>query len=142
MSLKPREAQQLRAALQEAVVKCSERCLYQSAKWYSRFNLGTPTTSETYLNLRAAELLNSIPETFNVTPSSEDDDEMSEEPLHRNFSHLPPQPITFTPSLDPTEALLEAQEASQYLLGKSFFDCREYARCAAVFLSDSSLYGP
>jgi len=66
---------------------------------------------------------------------------MSEEPLNRNFSHLPPQPIAFTPSLDSTEALLEAQEASQYLLAKSFFDCREYARCAAVFLSDGSLYG-
>lgn len=27
-------AEYLRNALQEAVVKCSERCLYQSAKWY------------------------------------------------------------------------------------------------------------
>lgn len=24
----------LRASLQDAIVKCSERCLYQSAKWY------------------------------------------------------------------------------------------------------------
>jgi anaphase-promoting complex subunit 8 len=34
MALNERETGQLRAALQEAVVKCSERCLYQSAKWY------------------------------------------------------------------------------------------------------------
>ena len=35
---------------------------------------------------------------------------------------------------DPTEAALEAQEAHKYLLAKSFFDTREYDRCAAVFL--------
>ena len=35
MALNERETAQLKAALQEAVVKCSERCLYQSAKWYS-----------------------------------------------------------------------------------------------------------
>lgn len=35
---------------------------------------------------------------------------------------------------DPLEAALEAQEAHKYLLAKSFFDTREYDRCAAVFL--------
>lgn len=30
------KAQLLGATLQEAVVKCSERCLYQSAKWYGQ----------------------------------------------------------------------------------------------------------
>lgn len=33
MGLTKQETQLLRAALQDAVVKCSERCLYQSAKW-------------------------------------------------------------------------------------------------------------
>ena len=33
MHLNKRDRAHLRAALQEAVVKCSERCLYQSAKW-------------------------------------------------------------------------------------------------------------
>lgn len=33
------------------------------------------------------------------------------------------------------EARLEAREASRYLLAKSFFDCREFDRCAAVFLT-------
>lgn len=31
--LNENDLSQLRAALQDAVVKCSERCLYQSAKW-------------------------------------------------------------------------------------------------------------
>lgn len=33
MALSSHEIAQLRAALQDAVVKCSERCLYQSSKW-------------------------------------------------------------------------------------------------------------
>lgn len=36
------------------------------------------------------------------------------------------------------EARLEAREASSYLLAKSFFDCREFDRCAAVFLTPKS----
>jgi anaphase-promoting complex subunit 8 len=35
---------------------------------------------------------------------------------------------------DPEEATLEAKEAPKYLLAKSFFDTKEYDRCAAVFL--------
>ncbi|KAK1672543.1 tetratricopeptide [Colletotrichum godetiae] len=46
MSLNENELSQLRESLQDAVVKCSERCLYSSAKW-------------------AAELLNAIPEPSN-----------------------------------------------------------------------------
>jgi anaphase-promoting complex subunit 8 len=68
---------------------------------------------------RAAELLNAIPE------SSIDDE------------HLPP-PTTHS---DAEEALLEAKEQSKYLLAKSFFDCREYDRCAAVFLPENLLSG-
>lgn len=37
------------------------------------------------------------------------------------------------------EARLEAREAPRYLLAKSFFDCREFDRCAAVFLSRKPL---
>lgn len=33
MGLSAKDSMQLREALQIAVVKCSERCLYQSAKW-------------------------------------------------------------------------------------------------------------
>lgn len=35
---------------------------------------------------------------------------------------------------DRKEARLEAKEHPRYLMAKSFFDCREYDRCAAVFL--------
>lgn len=38
------------------------------------------------------------------------------------------------PHPDAVEAVLEAREAHRYLLAKSFFDCREFDRCAAVFL--------
>ncbi|KAH6666874.1 anaphase promoting complex subunit 8 [Halenospora varia] len=105
---------QLGAALQEAVVKCSERCLYQSAKW-------------------AAELLTSIPPSD--TDSEPEDSQMTEVPT----DGLPP--IVVTGNLDPEEAQLEAKEINQYLLAKSFFDCREYDRCAAVFLPDTVLAG-
>lgn len=46
-----------------------------------------------------------------------------------------------TANPDPDEALLEAKEVNKYLLAKSFFDCREFDRCAAVFLPDSMLPG-
>ncbi len=39
MALRREETLQLRAALQEAIVRCSERCLYQSAKWYRKCRL-------------------------------------------------------------------------------------------------------
>jgi anaphase-promoting complex subunit 8 len=35
---------------------------------------------------------------------------------------------------DPIQERLEKQEYHKFLLAKSFFDCREYDRCAAVFL--------
>lgn len=41
--------------------------------------------------------------------------------------------FTFS-NLDPEEARLEAQEFPKYLLANSYFDCREYDRCAAVFI--------
>lgn len=45
----------------------------------------------------------------------------------------------FSPNQDADEATLEAKELSKYLLAKSLFDCKEYDRCAAVFLPDSLL---
>ena len=47
-------------------------------------------------------------------------------------------PPTFSCSPDPEEARLEAQEYSTFLLAKTYFDCREYDRCAALFLPESS----
>lgn len=60
------------------------------------------------------------------------------------MTELPPEglpPITVTGNTDPEEALLEAREINKYLLAKSFFDCREFDRCAAVFLPDTFLSG-
>lgn len=48
-------------------------------------------------------------------------------------------PAILTPNPDETEAQLEALEFNKYLLAKSFFDCREFDRCTAVFLPDSLL---
>ncbi|KAL5628718.1 hypothetical protein BROUX41_002109 [Berkeleyomyces rouxiae] len=113
MSLSYSDRVQLRAALQEAVVKCSERCLYQSAKW-------------------AAELLDSLPDP---------DDEQRTSQAERPAVDPCPSVILSTGNKDPEEAALEAKETNKYLLAKSFFDCREYDRCAAVFLPDSLLGG-
>lgn len=48
-------------------------------------------------------------------------------------------PAILTPNPDEMEAQLEALEFNKYLLAKSFFDCREFDRCTAVFLPDSLL---
>jgi anaphase-promoting complex subunit 8 len=46
----------------------------------------------------------------------------------------PPQTPVRTPPKDRIEAQLEAREIHKFLLAKTYFDCREYERCAAVFL--------
>ncbi|KAK4149451.1 anaphase promoting complex subunit 8 [Chaetomidium leptoderma] len=106
MGLSVKDILQLREALKTAVVKCSERCLYQSAKW-------------------AAELLDALPE-----PDA--DNQMSDAPR----DHVHP---VFAPNPDPAEAALETQELGRYLLAKSYFDCKEFERCAAVFLPEPLL---
>jgi anaphase-promoting complex subunit 8 len=82
---------------------------------------------------RAAELLTSIP------PPDED-----KEPEDSQMTEVPSDglpPIVVSGNQDPDEALLEAKEINQYLLAKTFFDCREYDRCAGVFLPDTVLSG-
>lgn len=73
---------------------------------------------------RAAEMLNSL-------VSLDENDTDSESPMETD-----PQPNvnSFNAQPDPIEAALELQEAHKYLLAKSYFDTREYDRCAAVFL--------
>ena len=56
---------------------------------------------------------------------------------------LPPSlPTSLFSNPDPEEARLEAQELSKYLLAKSYFDCREFDRCAAVFIPSILPRGP
>ena len=52
-----------------------------------------------------------------------------------------PRPLFSTTSDDPHEAALERKEAHKYILAKSYFDTREYDRCAAVFLPQSAPAG-
>lgn len=75
---------------------------------------------------RAAELLNALPEL----------DDEDDQPKAAEGSYTSP---IYTTNIDPEEAAMEAKELSRYLLAKSLFDCREYDRCAAVFLPDSLL---
>lgn len=77
---------------------------------------------------RAAELLDAIPE------NAAEDEEPKMTRTQRGFI-----PAVLTPNVDEEEAELEAKELNKYLLAKSLFDCREYDRCAAVFLPDSLL---
>ncbi|KAI9722967.1 MAG: hypothetical protein M1812_001416 [Candelaria pacifica] len=118
--LSTQNVEHLRRVLQPVVVKCSERCLYQSAKWI-------------------AELLSSLPSISDLTPTSDTD---SDSQMHNSETPSRPTPIVVTMNDDPREALLESQEIDKYLLAKSFFDCREYDRCAAVFLPSALPRGP
>ncbi|KAJ5323384.1 Anaphase-promoting complex subunit 8 [Penicillium atrosanguineum] len=98
--------QDLNYRFEDAAIKCSERCLYQSAKW-------------------AAEMLDSL-----LPVGHEDTD--PESPM--DVTDLAPAINPYLRTKDLEEAALEAQEAHKYLLAKSYFDTREYDRCAAVFL--------
>lgn len=74
---------------------------------------------------RAAELLNSLPPADESPSEADIDSPMSD-------AHRP-----HTPDLVPKDTIelrLEAQEAHRFLLAKTYFDCREFDRCAAVFL--------
>ncbi|KAF2774003.1 TPR-like protein [Teratosphaeria nubilosa] len=106
MALSTDDQQRFQAQLKQAVTACNERCLYFAAKW-------------------AAELLNSFPAddtTINDDADTDvDDDDQNATPT-RPTDH------------DRREARLEAKEQSRFLMAKSFFDCREFDRCAAVFL--------
>lgn len=48
-------------------------------------------------------------------------------------------PIVIARNNDPEEAALEAREFHKYLFAKSLFDCREFDRCAAVFLPEATM---
>lgn len=69
------------------------------------------------------------------TPSSDTDPDSPMQDAEQTFPPLPtPIPSVLSTNPDRHEAHMEAREASKYLLAKSYFDCREYDRCAAVFL--------
>ncbi|PGH00773.1 hypothetical protein AJ79_08111 [Helicocarpus griseus UAMH5409] len=104
---------ELRYRLEDAAIKCSERCLYHSAKW-------------------AAEMLDSLIPLEDIDDGSDTD---PDSPMDISPSI---QPNPFLRTQDPEEAALEAREAHKYILAKSYFDTREYDRCSAVFLPPST----
>ncbi|QIX02343.1 hypothetical protein AMS68_007860 [Peltaster fructicola] len=78
---------------------------------------------------RASELLNS----FDVGSTWHDDGsdtDVDEEP----------EDVVVPPRRDARELRLEKREVCKYLLAKSFFSCREFDRCAAVFLPQRATY--
>lgn len=80
---------------------------------------------------RAAEMLNSLEEPEVSGSGTGNDSEM-----HDDFGTSADEDVftVLSPTEDPDEARLERSELSRYLMAKSFFDCREFDRCAAVFL--------
>jgi len=48
----------------------------------------------------------------------------------------------FSRNDDPQEARLEATEVNKFLLAKTYFNCREFDRCAAVFMPNTLPKGP
>ena len=81
----------------------------------------------------------SLPASADFTPSEDTD---PDSPMEDINSQPPTRPVIISPSLDPEEARLEAKELPKYFLAKSYFDCREFERCAAVFLPTTLPRGP
>ena len=63
-------------------------------------------------------------------------------PMEDVREQAPPFSPFMAPNHDAEEARLESREMSKFLLAKSFFDCREFERCAAVFLPANLPRGP
>ena len=73
----------------------------------------------------------SLPSSADFTPSEDTD---PDSPMEDIGSQAQTQPSFISPNPDSEEARLEAKELAKYLLAKSYFDCKEFDRCAAVFL--------
>ncbi|KAK0264752.1 Anaphase-promoting complex subunit 8 [Friedmanniomyces endolithicus] len=107
MALSSEQQLELQTQLQRVVLACNERCLYFAAKW-------------------SAELLNSFATSEDgPNDDSEDTDNDDDVGVPQHGQYL---------NHDPKEARLEARELPRFFLAKSLFDCREFDRCAAVFL--------
>lgn len=77
-------------------------------------------------------MLNALPEPVVISSQNGGDSTMHDDPLLTD----PAEEImtVLSPQTDAREARLEVAELSKYLMAKTYFDCREYDRCAAVFL--------
>lgn len=88
---------------------------------------------------RAAEMATSLPNSADYTPSEDTD---PDSPMEDVGGPAQNQSSVISQNLDPGEARLEAKELPKYLLAKSYFDCKEFERCAAVFLPTALPRGP
>ena len=86
---------------------------------------------------RAAELSVSLPVLPSASTSFNTDIDSQMQDVDQ-----PAPSVVLSSNKDAEEARLEAQELSRYLLAKSYFDCREYDRCAAVFIPSALPRGP
>lgn len=98
-----------------------------------RGTVTVPNGALTSAYYRAAELLNSLPSADESGSVTEADSPMSDSP--------PPHTPNAVPK-DATEMRLEARETPKYLLAKTYFDCREFDRCAAIFLPSNISKSP
>lgn len=78
--------------------------------------------------IRAAELLNSIHD------GDDGSDTEIDSPMSDTQTDIPVPPVATSRGDSPRETRLEQGEKYKFLLAKTYFDCREYDRCAAVFL--------
>jgi len=77
-------------------------------------------------------MLNSLPEPITKSAQDGGDSAMHDDGLSTDQGE--DIMTVLSPQTDSREARLEAAELSKYLMAKTYFDCREYDRCAAVFL--------
>jgi len=85
---------------------------------------------------RAAELLNALPGAGEAREAGEEEEEGGNGGQGGQDDDDQPMAGTPPPAIahDSAEARLEAREAHRFLMAKTYFDCRELDRCAAVFL--------
>lgn len=72
--------------------------------------------------------------------SDETADDEADTDIDDDDESLHPATNTNSTDQDRNEARIEAKEMHRYLMAKSFFDCREFDRCANVFLPSSVPY--
>jgi anaphase-promoting complex subunit 8 len=79
-----------------------------------------------------------------LAESDEDDGQVlgQDSPSARSERRISPQASKHQSPTSRRETQLEAREAHKFLLAKTYFNCREFDRCAAVFLPSTVPTGP
>ncbi|MCJ1310379.1 Anaphase-promoting complex subunit 23 [Agyrium rufum] len=121
----------IRNTLLRASYECSERCLYQSAKWAAELATSLDLDDEDHSLDDELDDQNGQATEPN-SPMEEDDrragGRVGSPPDHSLLAEV------VLPKIDAREARLETRELPRYRLAKSFFDCKEFDRCSTIFL--------